>query len=51
VREMNGLVMTFPSNLVAGAFGFKAASFFELDSTAERVVPRVALASHTQPGV
>jgi LemA protein len=51
VREMNGLVLTFPSNLVARAFGFEAGTFFELDSAAERVVPRVALASHTQPGV
>lgn len=51
VREMNALVMTFPSNLIAGMFKFEQHSFFELDSAAERVVPRVTLGSLTQPGV
>jgi LemA protein len=51
VREMNTLVMTFPSNLVAGMFKFGPQTFFELDSAAERVVPRVHLSSFTQPGL
>ena len=31
VREMNDAIGMFPSNVVAGLFGFKAGSFFELD--------------------
>ena len=44
VRDMNQLCDCFPSNLVAGLFGFERASYFELSSEAERVVPRVELA-------
>jgi LemA protein len=51
VRELNTLSMTFPTNLVGRAFGFGQESFFELDSAAERVVPRVQLSSFTQPGL
>jgi LemA protein len=32
VREMNDAIGMFPSNIVAGAFGFKPGSFFELDA-------------------
>jgi len=45
VRDMNQLCDSFPSNLVAGMFGFERASYFELTSDAERVVPRVALSA------
>ncbi len=31
VRDLNSRVQTFPSNLVAGIFGFKNRDFFELD--------------------
>jgi hypothetical protein len=31
----------FPTNIVAGLFGFKQMPFFELDSAAERVAPQV----------
>ena len=41
VRELNQLCAAVPTNLVAGAFGFTPASFFELGSEAERAVPRV----------
>lgn len=41
VREMNQLVQTFPTNLIASMFGFTEQGFFELASEAERVVPRV----------
>ena len=44
VREINQLCDAFPTNLVAGLFGFERASYFELESAAERVVPRVNLA-------
>jgi LemA protein len=43
VREMNQLCDQFPTNLIASGFGFERASFFELGSEAERVVPRVEL--------
>jgi LemA protein len=43
VREMNQLCESFPTNFVAGMFGFERGSYFELASDAERVVPRVAI--------
>lgn len=43
VRDMNQLCDSFPSNLVANMFGFERSAYFELSSSAERVVPRVAL--------
>lgn len=47
VREMNQLCESFPTNFIASWFGFERSSYFELSSEAERVVPRVDLA--TQP--
>jgi len=41
VREYRQLREQVPTNLVAGMFGFGPEAFFELDSDAERVVPRV----------
>ena len=43
VRDLNTLIQTFPSNLVAGRFGFSEAEFFELDNVEERNVPVVLL--------
>jgi LemA protein len=43
VRDMNGLRETFPSSVVANMFQFEAETFFDLDSAAERIVPRVDL--------
>ncbi|MEQ8557348.1 MAG: LemA family protein [Henriciella sp.] len=40
VREMNTLIESFPSNLVAGPFGFHQAEFFEIE-TSERALPDV----------
>jgi len=42
VRDMNQLRAMFPTNLVAIAMGIRPESFFELDSEAERVVPRAS---------
>jgi LemA protein len=42
VRELNQLCESFPTNLIANLFGFERATYFELSSEAERVVPRVA---------
>ena len=51
VRDLNQLRETFPSNLIAGVFGFEGGTFFELESAAERVVPRVQLPPMTQPEI
>lgn len=39
VRELNGLRVEFPSNLVAGAFGFREERYFELEDSAQRAAP------------
>jgi len=44
VRDLNVAVESFPSNLVAGWFGFRSETYFEVASVAERAVPRVSLA-------
>jgi LemA protein len=41
VRNLNVLVESFPSNLVAGQFGFAKAEYFELENAADRAVPKV----------
>jgi len=41
VRNLNIQVESFPSNLVANAFKFSQAQYFELDNEAERAVPQV----------
>ncbi len=43
IREMSQLCETFPTNLLASAFGFVGGDYFELESAAERVVPRVQM--------
>jgi len=40
-RDLNIAVESFPSNLVAGAFGFEPAEFFELADPGDRAVPKV----------
>ncbi len=39
VRDLNTLVASFPTLLVAGMFGFRRRDFFELDSPLERRAP------------
>ena len=41
VRDMNTRVQVFPSNLVAGMFGFQPQEFFEIDSAVQREAPVV----------
>ena len=41
VRDLNTAIQSFPSNLVAGMFGFQPRAFFELDAAAEREAPAV----------
>lgn len=46
VRELNVAVESFPSNLVAGLFGFAQRQFFEID-LADRAVPKIDLGGTT----
>lgn len=41
VREQNTLIESFPSNLIANAFGFVKSAFFELENAAQRETPSV----------
>ena len=41
VRDYNTSLMTFPTNLLAGMFGFTAEQYFEIADAAERAVPQV----------
>ena len=41
VRNNNMLVESFPTNLVANAFSFKKADFFEIENQDDRNVPKV----------
>ncbi len=41
VRELRQLCEMFPTSVLAGLFKFEKPTFFELESAAERVVPRV----------
>ena len=42
VRNLNILIESFPSNLIARHFQFRQAEFFELVDSAERAVPEVS---------
>jgi LemA protein len=42
VLSLNNKIEMFPSNVVAGMFGFKKAEFFEVDSPQERMTPKVS---------
>ncbi|MBN9311038.1 LemA family protein [Devosia sp.] len=41
VRNLNTAVESFPSNILANAFKFEKAEYFELDNEADRAVPQV----------
>lgn len=41
VRDYNTSLMTFPTNLLAGPFGFTGEQYFEIADAAERAVPQV----------
>jgi LemA protein len=40
-RDMNILVQSFPSNVIANSFGFKVADYFEIELATERETPKV----------
>ena len=41
VRDYNIKVQTFPNNILANAFSFKAEEFFEVETATDRAVPEV----------
>jgi len=41
VMTFNNKIQMFPSNIIAGMFGFKESEFFEVEDEAERAVPQV----------
>lgn len=43
VRDNNILVESFPSNVIAGLFGFRPAEFFEIELASQRSAPDVEL--------
>jgi len=45
VRDLNTAVAQFPGNVFAGLFGIRPRDFFQLDSDAERQVPKVQFGS------
>jgi len=42
VLHLNNKIQMFPSNVIAGMFGFKAEEFFQVENPAERAVPKVS---------
>lgn len=42
VRDLNVMIESFPSNIIAGSFGFVQAEFFEIEDAADRAVPEVS---------
>ena len=43
VRDLSNRIEMFPSNIIAGMFGFQKREFFELEDDAQRVAPEVEL--------
>lgn len=43
VRDLRNAVESFPSNFVAGLFGFSAGEFFEIELATDRATPQVKL--------
>ncbi|MFZ1814733.1 MAG: LemA family protein [Rhizobiaceae bacterium] len=41
-RNLNIAVESFPSNLIAGRFGFQKSEFFEIEDAADKAVPKVS---------
>ncbi len=45
VRNLNTMVESFPSNLVAGQFKFEKREYFEIEEPGDRAVPKVSFQS------
>jgi LemA protein len=40
-RDLNVKIESFPSNIIAGTFGFKHADYFEIEDATDRALPKV----------
>ena len=47
VRDLNTKIGQFPTNIIAGMFGFKTREFFEVTAAAEREAPNVSFSTPT----
>lgn len=45
VRDLANRIETFPSNLLAGMYGFKKREFFEIEDSSQRAAPQIDLTS------
>ncbi len=45
VRDLANRIETFPSNVIAGLFGFLKREFFEIEDSSQRAVPQIDLTS------
>ena len=45
VRNLNTMIQSFPSNLVAGQFKFEQRQYFEIEEPGDRAVPKVSFQS------
>lgn len=43
VRDYNTMIESFPQNLMAGPFGFREMSFFEIENLGDRIAPKVGM--------
>jgi len=43
VRDLNTLVQSFPSNIIAGMFGFSNEEFFDIEEVSMRAAPQVRI--------
>jgi LemA protein len=46
VRDLNTKIAQFPSNIIAGMFGFNVREFFELKDAAQREAPKVSFGTN-----
>jgi LemA protein len=42
IRDFNTMIQSFPSNLIAGLFSFKAQEFFEIEDAGLRITPSIS---------
>ena len=42
IRDLNTMIQSFPSNIIANIFGFTPQEFFEIEDTVQRTVPTVS---------
>src|SRR4051794_14801532 len=45
VRNLNTMIQSFPSNLIAGQFRFEPRQYFEIEEPGDRAVPKVSFQS------